>query len=59
MMDEEQEKKSVKVEADGKHGNPVQAIKVGREIEVIEVIEIQGRGLPHSYQLLWSKDPPT
>ena len=62
MMDEEQEKKVVKVEADGKNGNPVQANKVVREIEVIEeikVIEIHGRGLPRSHQLLWSKDPPT
>ena len=61
MMDGEQEKKVVKVEADGKHGNPVQANKVFREIEVIEeikVIEIQGRGLPHSHLLLWSKDLP-
>ena len=58
MMDEEQEKKLVKVEADGKHGNPVQVNKVVRVIEGIEVIEIQGRGLPHSHLLLWSKDLP-
>jgi len=44
------------VEAAVEHGNPVQANEV---VRVIEMIEIQGRGPPHSHLLIWSKDLPT
>jgi len=53
MMDAEQDKKLVKVEADVKHGNPVQANEM---VRVIEEIKIQGQGPPYSHLLLWSKD---